>query len=180
MNSNIYIKEIVENFICQLSKQALFIKHYDSEELNKADFIQMVPAVTSAICLYHEYQPKDMYEAYEPFLEWIRFLYNQHFKDIFTPEEFLKECQVYSLHEEVFASYIRDGVCSRKEDVMYTEINFETTNIFTDFYHILRYVASKQKLVFVLFSFCAEIIPTATPAPFEKVCFKFILYCSLQ
>ena len=153
MNSNIYIKEIVENFICQLSKQALFIKHYDSEELNKADFIQMVPAVTSAICLYHEYQPKDMYEAYEPFLEWIRFLYNQHFKDIFTPEEFLKECQVYSLHEEVFASYIRDGVCSRKEDVMYTEINFETTNIFTDFYHILRYVASKQKLVFVLCSF---------------------------
>ena len=160
MKYTVYVQEMVENFILHLSKPALFIKHYGTEELNKADFLQLMPDAVSATCLYHEFQAGVMYEAYEPFLEWVRICYFNFYVDTMTPEEFLKNCKVYSLHVEPLAAYITTGVCSRQEDIMYTEINFEKGNFLTDLIHILRYIASEHKLILTLCSF--HLAPLAT------------------
>ena len=133
MEQIVYVKEMIENFISNLSRQALFIKHYDTEQIHKAEFMQLLPNSPSVTCLYHEYQANTMYEAYEPFLEWIRFCYIHFYKDTITAEDFLTQCQVYSLHVEPLANYLTSGICKRNEDLIFTELNFETANIFLDF-----------------------------------------------
>ena len=147
------VQQMLENYILHLSKPALFIKHYDIEDFNKADFIQLLPEVSSVECMYHKYTAGDLYEAYEPFLNWIREFYQKYYANTQTAEDFLKACNIYSLHVEPFATYLRDAYCQRKEDVMYKEINFEKHNIITDLIHILRYIAQNRKLIFILCAF---------------------------
>lgn len=153
MKSTVYIQEMLENFILNLTKQALFIKHYDPEEINKSDFLQLMPDLVSTTCLYHEFQRDVMYEAYEPFLDWTRYLYDTFYQPQMTPEEFLKKANVYSLHVEPFASYIRTGRCQRTEDCMYTELNFEKQNIISDFVNLFSFVASEHKLILIMCAF---------------------------
>lgn len=153
MKYTVYIQEMVENFILNLSKQALFIKHYNKEELNKADFLQLMPDLVPATCLYHEYQQGILYEAYEPFLDWIRLCYYNFYQNQLSPEEFLRSSGVYSLHIEPLATYIRTGQCIRTEEIMYTEINFERSNIFSDIIHILGRVSKEHTLVLILCAF---------------------------
>ena len=153
MKYTVYIQEMVENFILNRSKQALFIKHYNVEELNKADFLQLIPDVVQETCLYHEYQAGIMYEAYEPFLDWIRICYRNFYENSMSPEEFLRTSNVYSLHVEPFATYIKTGQCVRTEAVMYTELNFEKSNFFIDILHILRRVANEHSLILILCAF---------------------------
>lgn len=149
----VYMKEMIENFISNLSKQALFIKHYDTEEIAKTDFLQLLPEISSTTCFYHEYKTGIMYEAYEPFLNWVRLSYFKFYEDIMSPEEFLKSCQVYSLHIEPISNFIKSGRCQRTEDIMTTEVNFERNNVFADFINIFRYVASEHHLILVISAF---------------------------
>ena len=148
-----YVQDMVKSFILNLSKQALFIKHYDQEELNKAEFLQLIPEVSSMDCFYHEYQEGVLYEPYEPFLEWIRYSYHTYYQKQYTPEEFLRACDVYSLHIEPLASYIKDGCCVRTEEIMFTEISFEQQNFLTDLRHIMRFVASEHTSILILCAF---------------------------
>ena len=149
----VYMKEMIEKFISNLSKQALFIKHYDTEEIAKTDFLQLLPDMTSTTCFYHEYKTGIMYEAYEPFLEWVRLSYLTFYQDAMSPEEFLKSCQVYSLHIEPLSNFIRTEKCERTEDIMTTEVNFERNNIFTDFINIFRYITTEHHLILVISAF---------------------------
>ena len=42
-----------------------------------------------------------------------------------TVEEFIENCNVYSLQKSVFISYIKNGKCTRSDDVLISEISFE-------------------------------------------------------
>lgn len=148
-----YIQEMVQNFTASLSKQALFIKHYDNEKVSKADFFGLLPKHHSATCYYHEYHPNVICDAYEPFLKWIRLSYINFYQETMTPEEFLETCNIYSLHIEPFASYIRDGQCKRTEDIMSVEVNFERKNIFSDIIHIFRYISDHHPLILMISAF---------------------------
>lgn len=149
----IYIQEMIENFIASLSKQALFVKHYDNEEVGKADFLGLMPKQLPAVCYYHEYHPDLTCDAYEPFFKWIRLSYINFYQETMTPEEFLENCNVYSLHIEPFATYIRDGQCHRTEDIMSVEVNFERKNIFSDIIQIFHYISNQHPLVLIISDF---------------------------
>lgn len=153
MDYILYIKEMIENFILNLSEQALFIKHYGSEEINKTDFLKLFPRTNSSTCFYHEYKMDTMYEAYEPFLDWIRLSYFTFYKDTMSVDTFLENGQVYSLHREPFSTYITTGRCQRTEDVMPIEVNFERNNIFSDIINIFRYIAAEHHLILVISAF---------------------------
>ena len=75
MAYNVYIQQMIENFIKTLSKPVLVIKHYNVQQPSKSDFLKLLPNDTDTSCVYHEYQPDSLYEAYEPFLDWIRLFY---------------------------------------------------------------------------------------------------------
>lgn len=153
MAYNVYIQQMIENFIKTLSKPVLVIKHYNVQQPSKSDFLKLLPNDTDASCVYHEYQPDSLYEAYEPFLDWIRLFYVNFYQDHMSLEHFLKTCHIYSLHREIFSSYIQTGTCTRTEEIMYTELNFERSNFFTDIIHIFEYIASEHKLVLILSAF---------------------------
>lgn len=153
MEQRNYIRDMIQKFVVDLSKPALFIKHYNKHELTKTDFLPLISAASPATCLYHEYESSQMCQAFEPFLDWIRRFYYDFYKDTHSPEDFLKECAVYSLHIEPLASYITTGICVRTEDVMYQEIGFEKSCFQTDIINILEHVASNHPLVLLLNSF---------------------------
>lgn len=148
-----FIKNMIDEFVSNLSKPALFIKHYNKEELTKSEFLSLMPSHTSVTCLYHEYQPGFMYEAYEPFLNWIRFSYINFYQDKMSPEDFLRRCKVYSLHLEPLSSYISSGECTRTEDIMYTELTFEKSNFLSDIVNILKYISLEHSMLFTLYAF---------------------------
>ena len=147
------IQEMIENFIASLSRQALFIKYYDNEKINKADLLGLIPEQLPAVCYYHEYQSDVICDCYDPFFNWIRLSYINFYQDTMTPEEFLEDCKVYSLHIEPFAAYIRDGQCQRTEDIMSVEVNFEYKNVFLDIIHIFRYITNQHPLILVISAF---------------------------
>ena len=130
MNQIIYIQEIIENFIANPTKQAVFIKHYNAQEISKSDLLKLMPEHMAAVCYYHEYMADTSFEAYEPFLTWIRSCYINFYQDSMTATDFLRECNVYSLHLEPFSSYIETGQCKRTEEIMPIEVKFEKSNIF--------------------------------------------------
>lgn len=150
---NYHIRETIEHFMTSLSKQALFIKHYDCEEANKANLLGLIPEHLPASSYYHEYQPDVLYDAYEPFFNWIRLSYLNFYQEAMTPEEFLKDCNVYSLHIEPFAAYIENGLCRRTEDIMSVEVNFERKHFFSDILQIFRYVSNRHPLILILSDF---------------------------
>ena len=61
------IHEMIENFITSLSKQALFVKYYDNEKVNKAELLGSIPEQLPAVCYYHEYQSDITCDCSEPF-----------------------------------------------------------------------------------------------------------------
>lgn len=177
----IYIQELIENFITSLSKQALFVKHYDNEEVSKADLLGLMPEYISATCYYHEYQSDVLCDAFEPFFNWIRLSYINFYQTSKTPEEFLQDCEVYSLHIEPLAAYIRSGLCQRTEDIMTVEVNFEHKNFFLDIIRIFRYVCNRHPLILIISAFhlAPPLQCTTHAGSFRRRFTKFTLYCNL-
>lgn len=153
MEYTIYIRQTIESFFKELSKPVLVIKHYNIQQPTESDLLQLLPVDTATFYMYHEYQPDFLYEAYEPFLDWIRLFYINFYQNHMSLDTFLQTCQVYSLHREIFSSYITTGRCVRTEEIMYTELNFERKNFFQDIIQIFTYIASEHKLVLILSAF---------------------------
>lgn len=153
MKQIIYIQEIIENFIANPTKQALFIKHYNTQEIKKSDLLELMPHHMSAVCYYHEYLADVSFEAYEPFLAWIRSCYVNFYQNSMTATEFLRECNVYSLHLEPFSTYIETGHCKRTEDIMSIEVKFETAHIFTDILNIFQYITKEHSFILIMSAF---------------------------
>ena len=91
-----------------------------------------------------------MKSAYEPFMSAIRDSYYNDYKQTCSIEEFVENCEVYSLQKDVFVSYIRSGVCERKIEVMMSEYDYENERMLESIYSSLRYIASEKKIVFVI------------------------------
>ncbi|MDY2590370.1 MAG: hypothetical protein SOW32_09320 [Agathobacter sp.] len=72
----------------------------------------------------------------------IRDSYYNDYKQTCSIEQFVENCEVYSLQKDVFVSYIRSGVCERKIEVMMSEYDYENERMLESIYSSLRYIAS--------------------------------------
>ena len=152
MYSNSYVYKFIQQVIQDLSKDVkhyLFVKHYNSITFTKETIEAAVPERGNVMILCHDFTSSQMQSAFEPFLIWIRDLYNAYFNDI-SPEDFIEACNVYPLQKEIFISYLRDGICRREEDVILAEIHYERTRMYQSVLNILGHISSKQPLVLVL------------------------------
>lgn len=98
--------------------------------------------------LYHEFTPDVMHEAYEPFLQWIKEIYEESGEK--SPEEFMEKCQVYALHREMLCEYIRRGKCVRKEPIIMGEREYDLKRLMMSITSILQYAAGRGKVLIVL------------------------------
>ena len=67
-----------------------------------------------------------------------------------TLEEFFENVDVYLLHRPIFKTYFENGVCTRKEEVLINEIDFEIDKFYKEIGRMLEYLSSKKPLMLVL------------------------------
>ncbi len=155
-----YVQEVTATFLEKQNRRAIFIKHYNTLHISMEEMLTYVKNREDRVYLYHEYAMNSMHSAYEPFLEWIGECYVKFYREQMTPEEFLTACEVYPMHIEPLAGFLRDGRCRRTEDVLYFEIAYETARMMESLISIYSYICKEHTLVFLLSKF--HLAPCAT------------------
>ena len=150
MDFKTYVQSVVASYVAKENKNIIFIKHYNTLDITRNEILAQVDKTDDKIFLYHEYAMHDMHSSYAPFLQWIQYCYNTCYRDAMTAEEFLRECGVYSMHIEPLAGFIRDDLCSRKEDVLYFEIQYEAYRMKQNILSILQYISKEHSLILII------------------------------
>ncbi len=150
MDFKTYVQSVVASYVKKQNKSLIFIKHYNTLDITENEILAKVDKTDDKIFLYHEYAMHDMHGSYAPFLQWIRQCYDTYYRDFMTAEDFLRNCNVYSMHIETLAGLIRDNYCSRKEDVMYFEMTFEAYRMMQDILGILEYISKDHHIVLII------------------------------
>ena len=150
MDFKTYVQSVVASYVEKQHKSLIFIKHYNTLDITKDEILAKVAKTKDKVFLYHEYAMHDMHSSYAPFLQWIRQCYDTYYKDTMTPENFLRKCNVYSMHIETLAGFIRDNFCSRKEDVMYFEIQYESYRMMQNILSILEFISKEHDLILII------------------------------
>lgn len=150
MSDREYVTEMVMSYLKNGNKRAVFIKQQDIHDADIVQFCADFENGEDINLVHHDYALYEMKSAYEPFMSAIRDSYYNYYKQTCSIEEFVENCEVYSLQKDVFVSYIRSGECERKIEVMMSEYDYENERMLESIYSSLRYIASEKKLVFVI------------------------------
>lgn len=153
MNHTNYIKNLFNSFIQdsgRIGERVMFIKHYNTFNLNLEEIEEQVGQRFRDGLLYHRYSKNDIKEPYEPFMSGIRYYYQKFFSKEISVEEFIEKCNVYSLHKEIFISYLKNGIATRKEAIIYAEILYEREMFINSIINCLDYIARKKDVLIVL------------------------------
>ncbi len=150
MDFKTFVQNAVASYISKKSKSALFIKHYNTIDINKDDILAQVDLPENGICLYHEYASHEMHSSFDPFFSWIKDIYNIYYKNKMSVEDFLYKCKVYPVHIELLAKLIRFDMCSRTEDVLYFEIEYETERMLKNLVSIIDCVSKEYPLILII------------------------------
>ena len=140
-----YMNKLVRLFRDNHTSQYMFIKHYETLHISEPEIREIILDKKQDLCLlFYEFPMHSMQEPYAPFLGWVRDVYNAYFKNKETPEEFVKNANVYPLQQEIFSSYIRYGKASRKEDIMLVELQYEKMRLLNSLVNLYQYIGSKK------------------------------------
>lgn len=153
MDFKTYVQSVVASYVEKEDSNVIFIKHYNTLDITKKEILAEVDKVSDKVFLYHEYEMHEMHGTFDPFLLWIRQCYDVYYKGKMTVEYFLRQCNVYSMHIEPLAGYIRNDECSRREDVLHFEIQYEAYRMQQNIISIMEYISKEHHLVLILSKF---------------------------
>lgn len=149
-----YIDTFTENLLNSTKrgntdcKKIYVIKHYNTFNIYSDDIAHR--AETSPNVYFHDFSGSEMTDAYEPFLGFIKDMYNKYYvhnNNYETIDDFLEACGVYPLHYSIFSSYISDGVCMRYEDLLLGEAEYEHERILEDFKKIIKTITDEYTVL---------------------------------
>ena len=140
----------VESNLHKDSNNVVFVNNHDGILLSKNQIDSILDKNNDYHVLTHEYNKNQMQTAFEPFIEWIRQIYIEDYKSSISEEKFIQMCDVYHNHTELFLSYLKTGVCTRKEDIIASEIEYEQNKLLISIIAILRTISKKRPLFIVL------------------------------
>ena len=88
----------------------LFFRHYSELQLDESEIIDIVSAMNiDCDMLYYEYSKDKIQDAFCPFMEFIRELYNKYYKKIMTAQEFVEKAGGYKALTYLFVHYLENG-----------------------------------------------------------------------
>lgn len=151
--STLYIHKLVDTLKNNLSikeNNIIFVKHYNTLNVLEEDVHACVDKEEDLKFLYHEFSSEEMQRAYEPFLEWIKELFEVFYKASMTTEAFLEACGVYKLHKDTIQSYLESGCCKRNEDIIVIEVEYEQRKFLKSLIDILLFISKAHPLLLVL------------------------------
>lgn len=163
VNHTTYIKNLFYSFLNDTSivaEKIMFIRHYNTLNMSLEDIEKVVGGSYKKGFLYHRYFKNDIKEPYEPLINGIRYYYQKLFSDEMSVAEFVDECNVYSLHKEIFVSYLTSGVAKRTEPIITAEVVYEIKKFVTSIINCLNYISKKTSLLIVLDRF--QLSPLST------------------
>ncbi len=141
-----YIKTYTDNLISSSSKVCL-VKHYNTFEITK----ELLPFETdkNIDVYYHNYSGNLMISAYEPFLNIIKDMYLKYYTDSTynSITDFWKDCGVYPLHYSILTSYIESGICTREEELILGESNYEHMRFLDGIINILVKISKEHRIL---------------------------------
>lgn len=167
MDFKTYVQSVVASYVDKQNSNVIFIKHYNTLDITKNEILADVDETSGKVFLYHEYEMHEMHSTFAPFLQWIRQCYDTYYKGKMTVEYFLRQCNVYSMHIEPLAGFIRNGQCTRTEDVLHFEIQYEAYRMQQNIISILDYISKEYHLVLILSKF--HLAPYSTIQLFRSV-----------
>lgn len=143
-------KIIVEKIkdIGKVSNNYLLVKYYDNKGFTK-QMSDNIKYDDKHIYLYYEFSGSKISEAYEPFLTWIKDIF-QKYVDI-SLDEFFEECNIYIPHRFLLKSYFKTGVAKRKEFLLINELDFEVKRFNQGILNMLMYI-EKIRPVIIIFN----------------------------
>ena len=136
-----------------VTERVMIIKHYNTLNMCLEEIEKLVGEPYKRGLLYHRYTKNDIKEPYEPLISGIRYYYQKLFSDEMSVSEFIDKCNVYSLHKELFVSYIQNGCAHRTESGIVSEVKYEAGKFVDSIINCLSYIAKKTKLLIVLDKF---------------------------
>lgn len=153
MNGNKIYESLIESVInnYNATSSIMFIKHYNSSFIPKDAVEKVVKESThdNGRILYYNFCGDIMQSAYAPLMDWIKQVYYEEYSDM-TPEEFVDRCNVYALQKEVISSFIRTGRCERNEEILYSEVDYETKCFSESIRKMIQFIAKEKYIVIVL------------------------------
>lgn len=153
MNHTTYIQNLFYSFLQRSDKtsgKVMFIKHYNTLQLCLEDIEKIVGEEYKEGILYHRFSKNDIKEPYEPFMNGIRYYYQKFFAKEMSLDDFLNNSEVYSLHRDVFASYMTDGFAKRNETLIVSETSFEEKKFMDSIVNCFNYIAQKTDILLIL------------------------------
>ncbi len=131
-------------------RTAVFVKYYNSFDIDNEELNRIVTEREPGSCVkIYEFSANYMYDICEPVLLWLRDIYYEYFKEE-SEEEFLRKCDVYPLHIDMIAGYFRNGECNRTEDIIVSEVEYESRQFMRSVVNVINYVSDRIELIFIL------------------------------
>ncbi|MBQ3544060.1 MAG: diguanylate cyclase [Lachnospiraceae bacterium] len=163
MEHTSYIQNLFYSFLQNvntLSENLMFIKHYNTLDLSLEKLEKIVCDEYKNGLLYHGFSKNVIKEPYEPFMSGIRYYYQKFYSKDLSVEEFIDECDIYSLHKQIFETYIKTGKATRFEMLIIAESKFEKDRFIDSIINTLDYISRTKKILIVLNNFQYSSITT--------------------
>ena len=100
------------NGVGRLSNNFLLVKYYDNKGITR-ELADAVKSDNKYIYFYHEFNATRIPEAYEPFLIWIKYIFDNYID--MNLDEFFEVCKIYNPHRIILKSYFETGITRREE-----------------------------------------------------------------
>lgn len=155
----LYVAKILNSLIAnygRTGRNMVFIRHYITFDLSADTFSRIRDdrlLDEDVYCLYHNFSSSEVQGPVEPFMDFIKEIYQNLYSDRMSVEEFINECGVYEPVKKSFISYISTGMIVRSESVIIPEIKFERLKFLESIIDILLYASKEHKLMIVLNKF---------------------------
>jgi class 3 adenylate cyclase len=145
------ILALLENHVQKVDSNFLFIKYYSHISLSDSHIQNFFPEYKDAEFLQHTFYATKFQEAYEPFAQNMRLLYEKFYAHKYSPSQFIDKCKIYSLHKDLFTSFLETGKFYRKEDMLLPEKDYEEQRFIEDIIKIFSFISQKYSLFLVFY-----------------------------
>ena len=151
MNRSSYTRRLASSLISNLNNgtSTVFLRCYSPISLFKEDVLDKINGDNVRVLSY-EFNINEIQGAYAPLLKWIKEIYDDEYKCSMSIADFVDRCNVYSLHRQMFMSYLECERCIRYEDIIFPEVNYERMRLNQTFRDIFSFVTNDKKLYFIL------------------------------
>lgn len=126
----------------------LLLRYSNDFSIQNLESVSSLKLQEDVFFAYHEFDYDEISAAYEPYLSTVRRLLKK--AEITDIDAFMEECDVYTLHRPIIASYLKTGICIRKEEILLEEVLYEQERMMNAIVDMLLYLTKSQPLMIVI------------------------------